>query len=102
LSKFQTAAAYQVYEAFREAVNARLRFTMRRLGQYLDDKQMEAILLRPIQMNIVGRYRQFHDILSTQYDLETLPKQIPTVEAVALWISQLVEEGKELDEEMLE
>jgi hypothetical protein len=90
-----------VYEAFREAVNARLNFTMRRLSQYLDDRKMEAILLRPIQMNILSRYRQYYDILMNQYDVETLPKQPPTTEAMAMWISQLVDEGKEIDEEIL-
>ncbi|CAO3664413.1 unnamed protein product [Umbelopsis vinacea] len=94
-------AAYEVYEAFREAVNARLNFTMRRLSQYLDDRKMEAILLRPIQMNILSRYRQYYDILMNQYDVETLPKQPPTTEAMAMWISQLVDEGKEIDEEIL-
>jgi len=94
-------AAYEVCESFREAANARLNFTMRRLSQYLDDSKMEAILLRPIQMNIVSRYRQYYDIVINQYDLETLPKQPPTTEAMAMWISQLVEEGKEIDEEIL-
>lgn len=93
--------AYEVCESFREAANARLNFTMRRLSQYLDDSKMEAILLRPIQMNIVSRYRQYYDIVINQYDLETLPKQPPTTEAMAMWISQLVEEGKEIDEEIL-
>ncbi|KAH8549971.1 Sec34-like family-domain-containing protein [Umbelopsis sp. PMI_123] len=94
-------SAYQVYESFREAVNARLTFTMRRLSQYLDDKKMEVILLRPIQMNIVSRYRQYYDILINEYDVETLSKQPPTPESMAMWISQLVEEGKEIDDGLL-
>ncbi|KAJ2965021.1 hypothetical protein NQZ79_g51 [Umbelopsis isabellina] len=94
------SSAYGAFEAFREAVNARLSFTMHRLGQYLDDAKMEAILLRPIQMNISSRYRQFYEIVSHQYDLETLPKQIPSTESMALWISQLVEEGKVLDDDL--
>lgn len=93
-------SAYGAFEAFREAVNARLSFTMHRLGQYLDDAKMEAILLRPIQMNISSRYRQFYEIVSNQYDLETLPKQIPSTESMALWISQLVEQGKVLDHDL--
>jgi hypothetical protein len=74
---------------------------MRRLSQYLDDKKMEVILLRPIQMNIVSRYRQYYDILINEYDVETLSKQPPTPESMAMWISQLVEEGKEIDEGFL-
>ena len=62
---------------------------------------MEVILLRPIQMNIVNRYRQYYDILMNEFDIETLNKQPPTPESMAMWVSRLVEEGKEIDAELV-
>ncbi|CAG8456803.1 818_t:CDS:10 [Funneliformis caledonium] len=63
------AKIVEVYESFQNSVQARLRYIITKMSEYLEDRKTEYILLKPMQ-----------------YEFDKFPKPIGTFEEVKEWV----------------
>ncbi|CAJ0869727.1 7890_t:CDS:10 [Entrophospora sp. SA101] len=71
----------EVYETFQNSVKMRIQYIMTKMSEYIEDKDTEAVLLKPIQHHIIVSYHAFYDILLIEkYEFENFPKPIANVE----------------------
>ncbi|KAG0181129.1 Golgi transport complex subunit 3 [Apophysomyces sp. BC1021] len=70
---------------FKESAQERILFISRKLGQYINDHKMEQILMKPIEINIIERYKMF-------YHTSVGSIKIMSPEAAAVWVAQLKQE----------
>ncbi|KAL1927436.1 hypothetical protein VTP01DRAFT_3673 [Rhizomucor pusillus] len=75
----------ETMEQFKEAVSERLRFTLQKLREYVNDYKIEQILMKPIEMNILEHYRSFLQIAQDTKQAGSLS----SLEAMGTWIAQL-------------
>ncbi|CAJ0836796.1 10004_t:CDS:2 [Entrophospora sp. SA101] len=59
------------------------------MSEYIEDKDTEAVLLKPIQHHIIVSYHAFYDILLIEkYEFENFPKPIANVEEFQYWMAK--------------
>ncbi|CAG8532098.1 6020_t:CDS:10 [Funneliformis mosseae] len=81
------AKIVEVYESFQNSVQARLRYIITKMSEYLEDRKTEYILLKPMQHNVIDTYKTFYDILQQEkYEFDKFPKPIGTFEEVKEWV----------------
>lgn len=65
------AAVGAVHDEFRVTAEAELLKWRRDLMLYLQDEETVRVLVPPAQMSIVDTYRQFHDLVRSEYEFST-------------------------------
>lgn len=60
-----------VHDEFRRTAEDELVKWRRELMLYLQDEETVRVLVPPAQMSIVDTYRQFHDLVRSEYDFST-------------------------------
>ncbi|CAJ0912409.1 687_t:CDS:10 [Entrophospora sp. SA101] len=79
----------EVYETFQNSVKMRIQYIMTKMSEYIEDKDTEAVLLKPIQHHIIVSYHAFYDILLIEkYEFENFPKPIANVEEFQYWMAK--------------
>ncbi|RIB08130.1 Sec34-like family-domain-containing protein [Gigaspora rosea] len=83
----QPANVIEVYETFQEAVKSRLRYIITKMSEYIEDRNTENVLLKPIQNRIIETYQAFYEILQSEnFELDNFPKTLGDVEEVKEWV----------------
>lgn len=65
------AAVSAVHDEFRKTAEEELLRWRRELMLYLQDEETVRVLVPPAQISIVDTYRQFHDLVRSEYDFST-------------------------------
>ncbi|KAI9246933.1 Sec34-like family-domain-containing protein [Phascolomyces articulosus] len=84
---------------FKESAGERIRFVLKKLREYVNDYKIEQILMKPIQTNILEQYKAFIQKVEVELKLEIAEEPLMSVEAMAVWLSQLKDQ---IEEEPLE
>ncbi|KAI9489876.1 Sec34-like family-domain-containing protein [Zychaea mexicana] len=91
-----TNDARETADQFMESTGERIRFVLKKFREYVNDHKIEQILMKPIQANILDQYKAFIQTVETDWKIQNSEDPFMSVEAMAVWLSQLKDQLDEL------
>ncbi|ORZ17279.1 hypothetical protein BCR42DRAFT_414323 [Absidia repens] len=86
---------YQTVAQFQEAADERLRYTIKKLQEYINDVKMEQILLKPVEINVMDYYKTFYQTVTSENGskIQSLEKPLVSIEEMATYISHIINDS---------
>ncbi|CAO3586989.1 unnamed protein product [Absidia cylindrospora] len=86
---------HQTVAQFQEAADERLRHTIKKLQEYINDVKMEQILLKPVEINVMDYYKTFYQTVTSDNGskIQPLEKPLVSIEEMTTYISHIINDS---------
>ncbi|KAI9307016.1 hypothetical protein BJ944DRAFT_34362 [Cunninghamella echinulata] len=89
----------KIVAQFQEAAEERLKYVVRNLQDYINDKKMEQILLKPIEVNVIEYYKSFYQMVTSNNNnnnnnntklQQPLENTLPSISSISEFINNAI------------